>query len=157
MTYKPKSQLLSIEEIQLKQWYTLTISPDDEHQYFNCEPDRIIKFTNWLQHYFIHLFVAEVKVNIEISRNGRLHAHGTIRWNHSDQLLQFYLFNNHNMQSKAILEIDTIDDPETWDEYCNKQKKFKLGCIEFKPSTIRANVRQGIKYMDITNPPKQED
>jgi len=56
----------------------------------------------------------------DVSRTGRIHYHGKIRFKTIDAIKKFYLKYIYKLSDKFQIEMDTIDDEEVWDEYCTK-------------------------------------
>lgn len=59
------------------------------------------------------------KLRMEVSSTGRLHFHGTIRILDPKQ---FYVYTVPILQASGTYEIDTIQNPDEWRTYCEKQE-----------------------------------
>jgi len=115
-----------------KGWYSMSINPDDQHQYFGKD-DRLEKFRNYLHanllflknwhiDYCFHLELSEPTSN-EKSKNGpRLHVHGIIRFRSTLSIKNFLLHGFYKLTRWSMIDIDTISDPDVWYEYCTKQQ-----------------------------------
>jgi hypothetical protein len=121
-TYE-SSKLLSIEDVKLDTKYTFTVSPCDDHQYFN-EDDREEKFRKLFKMYFKKWININVFLYPELSPRGRLHFHGTIMFKTEKSIKKFFLFYVSDILRKSQIEIDTIGDADTWRIYCSKQAKY---------------------------------
>lgn len=62
---------------------------------------------------------AKLKLYPELSPNGRLHYHGTLR---VTDPFKFVFIDCYYFKNLFNLEIDTISDSKVWEEYCTKQK-----------------------------------
>lgn len=51
----------------------------------------------------------------------RLHLHGTIEFTTRQAIQKFLLYEYHNLLKLNIIDIDTIEDPLKWHQYCTKQ------------------------------------
>lgn len=126
MNEKPtkfKQNIISPEMIKCNTLYSITINPDDDNQAWNFTGDeRIDVVATNLELRIIQFPNAVIDCHMEISRNGRLHFHGTILFGANKDILDFYLNRIRTFQMHYNLEIDTIDDVRVWDEYCKKSK-----------------------------------
>lgn len=114
-------------------WYTITINPSDDYQYFG-KPDRMTKFKNfmyeqflsWPQfgiHYYFNYELSEPTTNALKSQGiPRLHLHGIIKFNSNKSIKHFLLNELYKISKYSIYEIDTIKDPQLWCNYCQKQQ-----------------------------------
>lgn len=114
----------------LDKWYTLTICPQDRYQYF-LEPNRFTKCYNHIKSYFATIspkteYVGCVETSEPYgsvkSTGPRVHFHGQIQFKGRGSLLQFLLVIMPLMLKTAIIEVDTMKDPEIWKQYCTKQQ-----------------------------------
>lgn len=124
--------IASIEDIEIGKKYTITIAPDDSHQYFEVpkRDGRLLKFISWARIYIYKAFLNnEYELFTEVSPRGRLHFHGTIKFKSNEHLLDFYIYTIPHLLKSNQIEIDTIKDPKVWDEYKRKQQKFNLPVI----------------------------
>lgn len=114
--------VIAPEDILLNTMYTFTISWSDHYQYWG-ENLRIDK--NYLASAkLLHDIKPEFFLNMEVSKNGRLHWHGYILFKDYDSVRDFYVNSLYKIEMKAIMEIDTITDIQKWEDYIVKQTKF---------------------------------
>lgn len=110
-------------------WYSFTICP--EYQ-LPDDKNRYKRVQNYIHETVLSAFngIAEYRYNIEISEpHGtcfkscitRIHAHGRFMLNDLQSVRQFLLFGLRNLSQLGIIEIDTINDINVWDAYCEKQ------------------------------------
>lgn len=121
--YANKAKIVSPEEIKLNEFYTLTLNPNDRHQYFDAT-NRIDKLTSYMQAKILDCPNMDVDVHMEISRKGRLHFHGTIMFCKTEHILYFYLHKINEWLESFQIEIDTISDRLKWDTYCTKSSNL---------------------------------
>lgn len=115
-----KLNILSPELIETKRPYSFNLNPSDEHQYFSKESNRIRDVGRYFSTYLVTLFTAHCEVYMEISRTGRLHFHGIITFNTTNDIRQFYIEAIHNLLKQCTIEIDTIKDMDIWRTYITK-------------------------------------
>lgn len=115
-----KVSIKAPEEIKKETPYTLSVNPDDDHQYWHSD-ERIKNSVRWMQQ-TINLIKAKIILHMEISRNGRLHYHGTITFANEKDIQRFYVLSLHSLLNKSTIEIDDISDSSCWDTYCTKSK-----------------------------------
>nr|UOF80451.1 rep protein [Cressdnaviricota sp.]UOF81224.1 rep protein [Cressdnaviricota sp.] len=103
--------------------YTLTINPNDDYQFFkeNME-DRIKKSVNHMNYILKNYTCLHINLQMDISRTGRIHWHGTITFPCEMSIKRFFFEIIHELLTKHIIEIDTIEDLVKWTEYMNKLK-----------------------------------
>lgn len=128
--------IMAPEDIEPLREYTFTLNPDDDHQYW-AYPDRIDMVKEWGIH-VIDKLSAQISLYIEISRLGRLHFHGTIKWNGSKQVLAFYCNELHDVLKHGQIEIGNIDSLSEWSEYCQKSKHI----ISLEIHTTDAHIKR---------------
>lgn len=114
----PKNSIISPEEIVLRQQYSFNINPSEQH--FNIKSPQL----RWAKMFqdieiLINTMFAEIHGNLEVSRTGRIHMHGYIRF---VSVSNFYIATLPQMLSRATLEIDSIKDFDVWDKYVMKSK-----------------------------------
>lgn len=123
--HSERHSVISPEKVHPNVPYTFTWNPDDAHQGWKAEreTDRISQ----VRAYFINLVVnklnATIKAELEVSPLGRLHFHGTIKFNSLQAIKRFYVMDIRNLLNNAQIEIDSIEDDEVWDTYCRKQNE----------------------------------
>lgn len=111
--------------------YSITICPDDKHQFVNKE-DRLQHFIDFVNEQFIHFPTVGIhyKLHIELSEprtilqgqlGPRLHLHGTLTFKSNNSVRNYLLREAYRLSRWSIIEIDTIDNPNIWLKYCTKQ------------------------------------
>lgn len=138
-------KLPSPEDIDIELPYTFTFNPCDGRQYY-YDADRVETFMEYWRTLFDSMFDdIEIDVHLEVSKLGRLHFHGIIKFKN---LLNFYLKDIIKLKNEGTLEIDTIEDGEVWEEYCTKQKllniHYKNKLTEHREDILR-QLRSGFK------------
>lgn len=124
--------ILSLENIKPNISYAITISPSDDHQYWN-DDDRLKKFTTYMKRYMLSRldpFNNKFIFHIELSPKGRLHLHGTISFKSERTIKELFMDSIRFLTVHNQIEIDTIKDPDVWETYCTKQKIYNLGSIK---------------------------
>lgn len=112
--------ILSPEMIQANVQYTLTLSPDDDRQFWSVD-DR----PNAVRKYYTHILqtleaICDIDMQIECSRTGRLHYHGIIMFHSQKSITNFFVYHIHRLLLTMQIEIDTIESKEKWNDYINK-------------------------------------
>jgi len=64
---------------------------------------------------------ATIEVYMELSRNGRFHFHGRIKFESIICIMYFYSVDLRRLHASGTGEIDTETDPMKWNLYCRKQ------------------------------------
>lgn len=114
-----KKSIISPEEVSTDGWYTFNLNPSEQYEFEGSPISRWNKCYQNIQG-LISRFVdcATIEGNLEISRSGRVHMHGYIKYK---KIADFYLI--LPMVSRfAHIEIDTIDDINIWDKYVTKSE-----------------------------------
>lgn len=115
------SSNLKIENVDVKEWYSITMNPSDDHQYWGAK-ERQKMFVNWAQLTFYRILLnTDYILYLELSPAGRLHWHGKIRFRNKERLIKFYMDDINKLNKILIFEIDTIKDKDVWDTYIQKQ------------------------------------
>lgn len=118
-----KMSIMSPELVLVDTEYTLTINPNDDFQFFNdIGSERIKKSENHIKYLMRKYPNFIMNLQLEVSRTGRLHWHGTILFKKQKHITDFYLEAIHDLLLKHHIEMDTIADPQKWKEYCLKGK-----------------------------------
>lgn len=117
---RPRNGILNMEDISIHSIYTLTINPENKLQCFNSHT-RVNDCLKELDH--VLFYIKNCELYPELSKTGRLHYHGTIWFNSTDEIINFYLNLPHTLK-KCTIEIDTISNKDVWDDYCTKQIRF---------------------------------
>jgi len=115
-------------------WYSFTLCPRDQHETrCNRWQGVCIKLYECVISAFGNY--ASFRYNIEISEPHdtvkspavcRIHAHGRFLLHNTQSVLQFLLFGLRNLSQLGIMEIDSISDLHTWDNYCEKQQSITM-------------------------------
>lgn len=109
-------------------WFTITISPDDDHQYrfkpdrFHCLKQRFVEqFDLWFIGVENIVLYPDLSYPEALSHTQfpRIHYHGIIKFK---DVLQFLL--SSRLFNISRVEIDTIADMETWIKYCEKFMRY---------------------------------
>lgn len=130
-----KYKFIKPEDVKLDTMYSLSINPEQQHF---AETKRVDEMKCHLQE-LVNGLSGLVDGYMECSSGGRLHFHGTILFKSLDGLEHFYLFDVPSIKHLATVEMDTIEDMDKWDEYCEKNKRFTF-CKHIKTSEHRAEL-----------------
>lgn len=118
-----KTHILSPEQIDVDKEYTFTVSPNDDYQFWNDkQSERLKKATNHMTYIARQYMNLDLCLYVDVSRNGRIHWHGTIRFKTRLSIKEFYTEIIHELLTKHQIEMDTIKDLEIWLSYCTKVK-----------------------------------
>lgn len=149
-TWGDRQQIPNIEDIVIGNFYTLTINPSDKGQYTKS----MKRITECISHgsYILNNYFPDCIAYPEISKKGRFHWHGILRFNHSDEICEFYIKLPILLMDNSV-EIDTISNGEKWLEYCKKQHVFRQYCT--KISMFKLPLQKGDKQLllDFQNSP----
>lgn len=117
MLRNSKSPIISPEEVSTEGYYTFNLNPQKQSEYEGSPIARWNKVYKDIQQ-LISQFIesAEIEGYLEISRTGRIHMHGWIKFKN---IANFYL-ELPKVLKLATIEIDTIQDPHKWYDYCTK-------------------------------------
>lgn len=123
------------EHLNTNTTYSISLSPSDRQQYYESK-DRVCKFkTQWYGRFLIHLSpYASYDLYMEVSKEGRLHFHGTIQ---IKDILNFYLISIPFMRDNMTYEIDTIKDLAEWLKYCTKQAHLFEGGVSPRVKSLK--------------------
>ena len=116
-----KKNVISPEEYILDKDYSITINPCDRFQYFG-DVDRINKLKKRYELLLLEYPNVEHELYMEISRTGRLHFHGSIKFTSHKALLHYFLIHINEIMEVSNIDIDELKDPIVWMEYCRKSK-----------------------------------
>lgn len=119
-----KFQTVKPEDVNATTVYAFTLSPVDQPLQTNLGKIQLAAVRQWSEKLFTNirrLSNCTINANLEISGGGRLHIHGLIR---IDNIACFYFHDIPLLKSYGTYEIDTIKDPEVWQQYMIKQKSF---------------------------------
>lgn len=76
-------------------------------------------YYNYISSIFYDLNYCTIKVNSELGAYGSWHFHGCIMFK---DVLKFYVYDLPKLKKHGALEIDTIEDEDKWEEYCDKEQ-----------------------------------
>lgn len=117
----PKSNMMQIDTL-----YSITINPDDCHQYYGF-PDRMDKLHKYWSKYF-EKFSWRYNLYAEFSNPSnsksfpRYHFHGLILFKSYKQLQRWYTRIQFELAKVAYFDFDTYDHTEHWKIYCRKSQ-----------------------------------
>lgn len=110
-------------------WYSFTLCPRDQHEtrcnrwqgvcikLYECV---ISAFGNYASFRY-NVEISEPHNHLKETTIPRIHAHGRFLLYDQYSVLQFLLFGLYNLTQLGVTEVDTIDDLDKWDTYCEKQ------------------------------------
>lgn len=120
-----KQNIIAPENWELDTYYSITLNPCDDYQYWSeISDERIKKSKNHMKYLIRRYCNIHMDLYLEISRTGRLHWHGTIKISHINHVREFYLVVIHELMTKHHVDVDTIEDMDKWIEYCTKGIKI---------------------------------
>lgn len=118
-----------------KGYYCMTINPDNEHQYVGIygKKDRLQLFRNFMNEQLVgwKQFGIEYRFSIELSDvwdigqgtiGPRLHLHGIIHLCSKKAVKHFLMYELYKLSRFSNTNIDTIEHPTIWTDYCDKQQ-----------------------------------
>ncbi len=119
--------------------YAVTISPPDNHQFFGRK-DRLKRFINFVNENLLNLpgeweFITELSeprgMQLYAKAKGpRLHLHGVIIFTNKKEVRHFLLHEYYKITRWASIDIDTVEDLNTWTSYMMKQRTImRIGRI----------------------------
>lgn len=123
-----------VEECPPKTAYTMTIVPDDKHQYVRavCRIQKVFRAVlDLLEHNLGSRYDYELYTEVskpEQSQEGRpprIHYHGIIHLT-KYQEAEFWIEKLQYLNQWCRVEVDTIKDSQKWLEYCTKDKESML-------------------------------
>lgn len=79
----------------------------------------IKEFIDSIRELFDRCKNCDIKCVWELSRKGRFHIHGSIKF---INIMEFYVNDLQRLIFQGALEIDKINDPEVWEVYIYKQR-----------------------------------
>ena len=150
--------------------YAVTVNPSDEYQYYGYK-DRYhrwrelmaLTFESLTPKQIMYEFHAEIseprQACIATHKKGpRLHCHGTVIFTKRNGLRDFLTEILPKWAKYSMVDIDTIDDIEIWQEYCEKQKLFNkifTNCKHNEDNIYNYYLKQLRKRCDL-EPPEVE-
>lgn len=119
---KPKQTMVKPDKACVNTWYTFSINPCDDFQFFKerLGSDRIKKARNHMEYVLRQYPNIHIVLYIDVSSAGRIHWHGTILFPKLQSIRDFYTEMIHELLTKHTVEMDTIKEAEVWDAYCTK-------------------------------------
>lgn len=122
MSYQ-KQNHLEPKEILSQVEYSYTVNPSDDYQYWGLPMDDRIKKSKTHMNYVLRRWPnMRCTLHMDISRNGRIHWHGTIKFLHENHIKQYFFETIHELQKEHNIDMDGLKDPKVWEEYCKKLK-----------------------------------
>ncbi len=129
-----KTQVLKSKNFYLATRYAITINLNDKWQFFgSCGrldrakaflSEQLIHLTNNDTHYELYCELSEPRDNT-ISKNGpRVHFHGVIYFENVRAVRHFLLYEWYSLSRYSKFKIDSIDNIEIWESYCQKQQNI---------------------------------
>lgn len=108
--------------------YSITINPDDKHQYID-EPDRCQKLHSYwskqlARHSWEYNLYAEFSNPLNSKSFPRYHFHGIISFKTKGQLRRWYTTTARALSKISYYDIDTIGDIKHWQSYCKKNQSI---------------------------------
>lgn len=103
------------------QAYSITLNVCNHLQYFEFSTRRRLYYVTKVYYNLVRLLgqVSDINLQPEICKAGRIHYHGTIVFN---DVFEYFCHIAHAIKEVCNVDIDTIGDQTTWDEYCNKDR-----------------------------------
>lgn len=124
--------------LQVSEEYSFTINPDKQSE--SVPPQSLAdrqrcdvindRWKNMLKQFSLNGIDFRLQMeasepyrgNRDPTKSGsRLHYHGLIFFNTVHSLKWFHMYGSTLLSKTCSFEIDTIDDPDYWESYCNKQ------------------------------------
>lgn len=117
-----------INMYQVGTLYSITINPDDSHQYID-DPDRLDKLRRyWSKHLAKYSWEYNLYAEFSTPNNSksfpRYHFHGIIMFRTKGQLRRWYNSTYRQLSKVSYFDIDTIADIEYWQSYCQKNQSI---------------------------------
>lgn len=136
-----RHNLLEPEDVVLSRNYCFTVSPSDKHQNYGL--NSAARVTAFMEHWrdlfdkwFNKISTIRVKLRMEVSKQGRLHFHGWIKFRTIEDIKVFYIYIFPKLKDICTLDIheftalkangDEFNNKyKTWKDYVNKQSLYK--------------------------------
>lgn len=135
--------------------YAITINPDDQHQYYDEGPNRLVKFYKYWERQFrkynweYSLYVESSTPNkVSFTSRPRYHFHGIIYFK-KRQLSAWYNTISIELSKTAHTDIDILTDYGIWKDYCSVNATLMNKC--FLPKDLH-NPIQSISYSNVYKP-----
>ncbi len=137
-----KSVLAKPKQIyNINQWYSFTINAQSQFWKHNGL-QRVKKLQTHYKEILSNISdYCEFNLTPEMSKVGRWHYHGTIRWTDEYLLFMWLLVGVNKLTNTSVFEIDTINNMDHWNKYCSKDKaimspqlkQYELNHLNLKP------------------------
>lgn len=111
---------MSPEDVTVNTHYAFTYNPDVQPVSPKFTLD-LVTWHNGMDNIFKSLRYSDVELRPELSQGSRWHYHGQII---IKDVLKFYIFDLPVLRENGSYEIDIINDPKIWLDYCTKQEKI---------------------------------
>lgn len=129
----------------------ITINPDNEFQFLDqIGSERIKKATNHIKYLVRKHSQLDLELHIDISKRGRIHWHGLLRFRDIKHIRYFYEEFVPQMTTQHTMEVDTISNMENWMKYCNKTKLLWNVVVETNEVCKIKTVNKNNLFKDIT-------
>lgn len=140
--FKPKHYNVNIEDIEYNHWYAITLNP--EKQYYNMGYLRYSNIMKDLEK-ILNQYIGEIEyyLYMEVSKTGRLHFHGYIKYKRDIDLVYITLI--PLLIEKYTLKIDFINYAQKWAEYISKQTEcFRfINELKYPPNLEFNEIQEG--------------
>lgn len=118
--FTQRNKNVNIEEIEIGKLYAITLNPEKQdfpagvmrYNGITAELEKILR--PWLG-------CIEYYLEMEVSKMGRIHYHGVIRFKKESDLYSWYADAIPRIAAKYTFEIDELNDYNVWIDYINKQ------------------------------------
>lgn len=141
----PKHSLPPPEEIVPNEWYTFSLNPLNQYPSDNLNK-RWSSVYQEIQAIISQFYTsAYIEGHLEISRTGRIHMHGWIKF---EKVADFYL-TLPLILTKCTLEIDYINDVNVWEAYVTKSNKILAQYQTFIKQSILGTIKQQFNREDL--------
>lgn len=127
---KEQHEMLAPEELVPMENYAFTLNPggkDDSMQML--EANALRRFSDFKMHQRAYLMqvlapYANYQFWIEISKKGRLHLHGVVKFHDYDAILGFFMKAVPNLMKCYSFCLKPIDNMSDWLVYCTKSERL---------------------------------
>lgn len=140
----PPSSLPLTSYYTINTLYAITINPTDSYQFFG-QRNRLAQSRSYFQLLttsfpgILHLWIeySEPRGMHTAGYNGpRLHAHGWFTFTNKKQIGKFLEHGYYLLLRSNAVDIDTINDMDSWLKYCKKQKLIKKAHITWIKKSV---------------------
>lgn len=133
--FRPAHEVVELEDVNIGEWYAVTINPSDQFQFFNHK-DRIRACVNNLRKHIIpESCTVYFELYPELSHTGRFHWHGFMQFDDYNQVMHFYLNMIHYITQHATVSMKRFFDIHTGKPADHKVSKVSpdiLAKVELK-------------------------